>query len=207
MNITLQEISQLASILGSLAVIGVFLQIRLTRKQLKADHERSRREKSVELLLEWTKNLKENTSLARKIVESLDDEQTRNLFNQEDVKISKKYDNALKKILSINDADELKEENDFIILSGKSVSKLRWYVMSYLNMLESILVAWQYSIVDREIIEHQFSYLFFPEQGHEALKNFRVAAGGEKSFPVIEIFTNHLEEQRRKILKEKSEIA
>ena len=206
MPITLQEISQLATIFGSLAVIGVFIQIWLARKQLKTDHEKSRREKSVELLLDWTKNLKENTSLARKIVESLDDEQSRNLFNQEDVRISKKHLKSLKKILSLND-DDLNEENDFIILSGDSVSKLRWYVISYLNMLESILVAWQYSIVDREIIEHQFSYLFSPEQGHEALKKFRIAAGGEKAFPAIEIFTNYLKEQRKKILKEKSEIA
>jgi len=93
MPITLQEISQLATIFGSLAVIGVFIQIWLARKQLKTDHERSRREKSVELLLDWTKNLKENTSLARKIVESLDDEQSRNLFNQEDVRISKNISN------------------------------------------------------------------------------------------------------------------
>jgi hypothetical protein len=29
------------------------------------------------------------------------------------------------------------------------------------------------------------------KQGHAALRHFRTAAGGEKSFPAIEIFTNH----------------
>jgi len=201
---TLQDASNIATIIGSIAVIGVFVQIWLTKKQLKTDHERSRREKSVELLIEWSKNLKEDTSLARKIVETLDDEECRNLYNQEDVKVSEKYSDSLRKILSI---EKLEAKDGIVLLSGDKVSKLRWHVMTYLNMLESILVAWQYSIVDRQIIEHQFSYLFSPEQGHEALKKFRVATGGEKSFPAIEIFTNHLEEKRRSILKEKSNVA
>ena len=204
-NMTLQDATNIATIIGSLALIGVFLQIILARKQLKADHERSRREKSVELLLEWTKNLKEDSSSARKIVESLDEEQCRNLFSQDDTRIPKKYNNSLKKILSIS--EDLKEENGHIVLSGDKVSKLRWHIMIYLNLLESILVAWQYSIVDRDIIEHQFSYLFSLQEGHAALKSFRTAAGGERTFPAIAIFANHLEEKRRSTLKEKANVA
>ena len=70
----LQDAANIATMIGAIAVVGVFVQINLARKQLIADHERSRREKTVELLLEWTKNLKEDNSLARKIVESLDEE-------------------------------------------------------------------------------------------------------------------------------------
>jgi hypothetical protein len=201
----LQDSAHIATIIGSLAVIGVAIQIFLARRQLKADHERSRREKSVELLLEWTRNLKEDGSSARRIVENLDEEQTRNLFNLEETKISEKYKDNLIKILSCD--DEPKTENGNILISGNDVSKLRWHIVTYLNMLESILVAWQYSIVDRDIIVHQFSYLFSPEQGHEALKKFRVAAGGEKTYPAIEIFSNHLDEKRRKLLKEKANVA
>lgn len=108
------------------------------------------------------------------------------------------------KILSI--ANDLSTDNSCIVLTGDKVSKLRWLVMTYLNILESILVAWQYSIVDREIIEHQFSYLFSSERGHSALSKFRSAAGGEKSFPAIEIFANHIEEKKKSILKEKANI-
>jgi hypothetical protein len=202
---TLQEGANIATIVGSLAVIGVIVQIALARRQMKADHERSRREKTVELLLEWTKSLKENTSLARRIVESLGEEQARNLFNEEETRVSSKYRRPLEKILDVKEK-EIKEDKSYIVLSGEQVSKLRWIVMNYLNLLESTLVAWQYSIVDREIIEHQFSYLFAPEQGHAALKNFRIAAGGENAFPAIEIFSSHIEEKRRSVLIEKANI-
>jgi len=204
--LTLNEYSDLASIFGSLAVIGVFVQAILIRGQIKKDHERSRREKSVELLGQWAKHLKQDSSLARRIVESLNEEESRNLFNQEETKVAVKYEESLRKILDLGD-DELNKPNGEVILNAAQSSKLRWHAMSYLNMLESILVAWQYSIVDREIIEHQFSYLFSPEQGHAALKHFRTAAGGEKAFPAIEIFANHLEENRRLILKQKANVA
>ncbi len=203
---TLQEGANIATIMGSLALFGVIVQIGLARRQLKADHERSRREKTVEMLLEWTKSLKEDTSLARKIVESLGEEQARNLYNEEETKISSKYKKPLEKILDIEEK-EIKKDRSYIVLSGEKVSKLRWIVMTYLNLLESTLVAWQYSIVDREIIEHEFSYLFAPEQGRAALKYFRIAAGGENTFPAIEIFSNHIEEKRRRVLKEKANVA
>lgn len=90
---TLQDIANIATIISSLAIIGIVIQIWLTLTQLKTDHERSRREKSVELLLEWAKNLNEDSSLARKIVESLNEEQTINLFNQEETRFQKSINN------------------------------------------------------------------------------------------------------------------
>ncbi len=205
---TLSDAANIATIVGSLAVIGIFIQVLLAFRQLKADHERSRREKSVEMLLEWSKHLKEDSSSARKIAESLSEEQSRKLYNQESVKVdATKFKSSLKKILELSDDNNLEEHNDEITLNEGHVSKLRWYIVSYLNMLESILVAWQYSIIDRDIIERQFSYLISPEQGHYALKHFRSAAGGEKVFPAIEMFSKHLDEKRRKNLKGKPNVA
>jgi len=204
----LQDAANIAIIIGSSAIIGVFIQLLFAHKQLKADHERSRRENSVELLLEWTKNVDQNDALARRIVESLSDEETRNLYNQDETKVSIKYKRHLISVLSKKlPNDDIKEENDCMIITGEDVTKLRWIVMRYLNLLESILVAWQYSIVDRDIIEHQFSYLFVPEHGHEALRRFRIAAGGEKTFPAIEVFTAHIDERKRSLLKEKANVA
>ena len=203
---TLQDAANVAIITGALGILGLIYQIHLAQKQLKADHERSRRERSVDVLLEWAKNMKQHSSLARKIVESLNEEQCRNLYSQESIKLPKKHKSSLVKILNLKDED-VKEENGDIILTEDQASEIRWHVMAFLNMLESVLVAWQYSIVDREIIEHQFAYLFSSEEGHAALKYFRTAAGGEKAFPAIEIFSGHIEEKRRSILKQKANIA
>jgi len=203
---SLEDLANIASILGALAIIGVAYQIRIAQQQLKADHERSRREKSVEMLLEWSKNMKRHGSLARKIVESLDEEQCRNLYTQDSVRIANKNKSSLMNILKIEEGN-LKEENGCIILNEEQSSELRWQIMTFLNLLESILVAWQYSIVDREIIEHQFAYLFASEHGHAALKYFRTAAGGESAYPAIEIFSGYVEEKRRNMLKEKANVA
>ena len=202
---SLEDVANIATVIMGIAALAVFIQIGLLRKQLKADHERSRREKSVDLLLDWTKTLKEDSSLARKIVEGIEGGQVRNLYNQEETRVPVKHKELLMKVLGAD--EKLEEENGYVILPGDKAAKLRWHVMTYLNILESILVAWQYSVVDREIIEHQFSYLFAPERGHSALEDFRIAAGGENSFPAIAVFANHIADKRRQVSRNKANVA
>ncbi|CAB1368165.1 hypothetical protein [Denitratisoma oestradiolicum] len=201
----LQDWANLATIAGSIAIFGIALQVYIAHRQLKADHERSRREKSVEILMEWSRNLKKEGSVARKIIECLNEEQCRDIFAQQEVKISRKHENLLAQLFG--DKIQTKEGNDHILLTEAQSTELRWHAVSYLNSLEFTLVAWQYSVVDKEIIETQFSYLFRPADGHEVLKYFRKAAGGENSFPAIEIFTAHLSKKRRDQLISKANVA
>ncbi len=199
---TLQDGAHIATIIGSLAVIGLAIQLFISHRQLKFDHERSRREKSVDILLEWSKGLKKEGSVARKIIECLNEEQCREVFAQDEVKINNKYEALLKQLFG----EHLKTEGENIVISEPQSTELRWYALSYLNSLEYTLIAWQYAVVDKTIIETQFSYLFRPSDGHEVLKDFRKAAGGEDSYPAIEVFTAHLAEKRRAHLTEKANI-
>lgn len=200
----LQDWANIATITASLAVIGVVFQVYLAYRQLKADHERSRREKSVDVLVEWSKNLKKEGSIARKIIECLSEEQCRELLKQQEFKISSKHQSLLAELFS---EQELRMEGEHIVISEAQSSELRWHAISYLNALEFTLVAWQYAVVDKEIIESQFAYLFRPADGHELLKNFRKAANGEESYPAIEVFTAHVTEKRRRNLISKANIA
>ena len=203
---SLSNWADMATILGSLAVVGIMIQVRLSQVQIKADHERGRREKTVDLLVEWDKRLKKESALARKIIECLNEEQCREVFAQQKLHVPKKLENLLKQFFG--DKFEIEDsENGDIVLNEAHSAELRWHAVTYLNSLESILVAWQYSVVDREIIEHQFSYLFKPSDGHEALKDFRAAAGGEASYPAIEIFAGHVREKRRNNLIQKANVA
>lgn len=204
---TLQEVAHLATIFGSIAVIGISIQIYISHRQIKADHERSRREKSVDILMEWSKNLKKEGSLARKIIECLNEEQCRDVFNQQELKINKKHENLLIQLFGKENLEDLEQATDVISLSEAQTTELRWHAISYLNCLEFTLVAWQYAVVDKQIIEAQFSYLFRPADGHEALKYFRKAAGGENSYPAIEIFTAHISQKRREHLIAKANVA
>ncbi|HHK6135697.1 hypothetical protein ACTHTV_11065 [Neisseria sp. P0015.S010] len=209
---TLNEWADIAIIIG----LGyAILQFQLGKKQMSADYERSRREKSVELLMEWSKLLKRENSAARKIIDTLSEEQCRKILQQQKVRVSKEHKELLfellysesSKLTAVELDGGLVEGDDYFELSESDLSKLRWAAVNYLNALEFVLVAWQYSIVDRDIIEHQFSYLFKPADGYELMKHFRKAAGGEETFPAIEIFTEHLNNKRRESLQSKANIA
>jgi hypothetical protein len=204
--VNLSNWADIATIIGALAVVGIAIQVRLTQVQINADHERGRREKTVDLLLEWDKRLKKESALARKIIECLTEEQCRELVAQEKLHVPKKLESLLKQFFGEGFGLEDHSNGD-IVLNEAHAAELRWHAVTYLNSLESILVAWQYSVVDRDIIEHQFSYLFKPSDGHEALKDFRAAAGGEDSYPAIEIFAGHIREKRRKKLIQKANVA
>jgi hypothetical protein len=148
--------------------------------------------------------------LARKLIESLSEENCRGIFNQEQVGLSHKYKDVISQIFDQDDCvnnDHKEDECADIMLNVSQSAELRWYAITYLNMLESILVSWQYSIVDREIVEHQFSYLFKTENGFSPLRHFRRAAGGEMTYPAIEVFSNHIEQERRKALAKKAKVA
>ncbi|MGN6954633.1 hypothetical protein ACTHT3_12175, partial [Neisseria sp. P0015.S004] len=162
---TLNEWADIAIIIG----LGyAILQFQLGKKQMSADYERSRREKSVELLMEWSKLLKRENSAARKIIDTLSEEQCRKILQQQKVRVSKEHKELLfellysesSKLTAVELDGGLVEGDDYFELSESDLSKLRWAAVNYLNALEFVLVAWQYSIVDRDIIEHQFSYLF-----------------------------------------------
>lgn len=202
----LADFSSIATIFQSFAAMGIAAQIWISNKEIKLDHERSRREKSIDILNLWSQNLRKEGSIARKIIEKLNEEQCREIFNNQPVKIDRKYESILVQFFgdgTLNTSDN----KDIIILGEQQSTELRWHAITYLNTLEFTLVAWQYSVVDRGIIENQFQYLFDPANGHEMLKHFRKAAGGENSYPAIEIFTAHVTNKRREILVQKSNIA
>lgn len=58
-----------------------------------------------------------------------------------------------------NNGSKGKECDRLLSLNRRQAKKLRWHVILYLNLLESILVSWQYSVADREIIEQELPFL------------------------------------------------
>lgn len=205
---TLDDYSKIATIIQAIAAVGIAFQIWLSHKEIKADHERSRREKSVELLMQWSQNLKKEGSLARKILECLSEEQCRELYKQEKVKISIKHKSLVEQFLNDPNQKFEDETSDTFTITQKQAASLRWHAVTYLNSLEFTFVAWQYSIADREIIEGQFKYLFNQENGSgEFLKHFRKAAGGATSFPATEVFAAHIIQKSKDHLRQKANVA
>ncbi len=165
-------------------------QLDLLREQIKIDYEKLKREKAVNLLIEWSKFLRQKTSLARKLAEQLDDKQSRELFKQEPFKINKKLFKLAEAFFDIKND----KKDDEYELNEDQVARLRWEVISFLNFLESILTAWRHNIVDRNIIMEEFQYLINPEEGYYILEKVRKAAGGRKVYPAIDDFVEKLKE-------------
>lgn len=203
-DLNLDKYANIATIIQSVAALGIAIQILLSNQEIRADHERSRREKSIDVLVQWSNNLTKENSITRKILDNLSEDQCKNILNQEEVKVLKKHEPLLQQLFGQNlDAPV----DDYIVIKASQSAELRWNAITYLNSLEFTFVAWQYSVVDRKIIEDQFQYLFNPDDGSEVLKNFRKAAGGSLVFPAIEIFTTHITQKSKERLIQKSNVA
>ncbi len=202
---SLDNIADISQIVIAVGVLGIFAELLVSYRAQKADHERSRRERSIELLLQWSKFQNKDTASTRRLVENLSREQCRALDNREPISIPTSQKRILIGLFGEKSL-KLHEDKNIIVLSEEQVSQIRSSAIRYLNQLESILAAWQHHVADAEIIENEFAYLFSPESGSKAMQNFRLALGWE-SFPAIEMFIEHLETKRREGLRRKRKIS
>jgi Leukotriene A4 hydrolase, C-terminal len=111
--------------IGTLLTAGGILflrkQLQLMKLQIEADHERSRRENSINYLFEWSKGLLRSSSLARRLVEELNEEQTKALANEEEFRIDKKHKDLILGVLSVAPNTGLNEKAHEIVLNKSQV--------------------------------------------------------------------------------------
>jgi hypothetical protein len=117
----------------------------------------------------------------------LDEEQNRALYAGEALEISTKHRSVF--VACLSDHPHLKGDIDpkapSFAVSAEAAAVIRWHILTYLNVLESILTAERHGIADSDIIREQFHYLVNPMEGHTGLKHFRTAAGGHAAYPAI----------------------
>ena len=179
-----------------------FVSVLILIAQIRGEHEKSRREKACELLLEWTEKRNKEMFYAKNIVETFNIKQCRKLYLEEEFELDASICSDI-----INFFDIQTQTASSNNLSKTAVRQLKHFVTLYLNLLESILVAWQYSIADREIIENEFSSFYSPKEGHNFLQNYRIACGNEDKFPAIELFCMQIETRRKESIREKGNVA
>lgn len=200
------EIAEWITALSTLGTaIGVFFvwqQAQLLREQLKLlwaqtkdDHDRSRRTMACNCAMEWSKQLHHKGSLCRKLVETFTEEQARKLYAQESFSLPLDKKDLVLACLEAPLSTTITELHGQLHLSVEQVSHLRWQVVSYLNVLESVLIAARHGVADANIIKEEFSYLVNRQKGHFILRNYRVAAGGKQTYPAIEDFVQKLQSE------------
>ena len=196
MDTTPDWIAAIASVLAALSIIFVAWQTFIIRRQIADDHERSRREKAVDLLYRWSNSLQRESSSARRFVEALDEIQTRQLYNQKSMSVHKDLAPYVAACLRNTGFIPKPHENGTLRLDEGAVSIIRWYAIGYLNALESVMIAWYHNVADRDIISEQFNYLVDPKAGHHALDKLRKVAGGASAYPALEAFVRAYQESQ-----------
>lgn len=206
---------------------GLYFQLYYSRKSTDDNFERARREKTVDLSLRWSSEYKKEHLMAKKIVQKLDDDSCRKLNKLETFLVSKElykdirsllYDEDIIEEKKLDDHSDMnscckssegqKEKNECCEsqqktkLTEKEVLEIRSYIINYLNLLESILLAWYYHVADRKIIEDEFEYLITEDNGANALENFRKATNGNNNFPCIERFCLEIKKKKEKKLND-----
>jgi hypothetical protein len=182
---TAEWVTAVGTVVTALGIVFVWRQTRILFRQFQDDHKRARREKSVELITNWTKNLQRGVSAARKFAERLDDNQTRALFAEETFHVVPALRGLLQACLSSLNVTVPEAKGGMIELDQETVSLVRWQLVSYLNSLEAIMSAWRHNVAERAMIEEEFRFLIDERRGEAAVARFRQAAGGSAAYPAI----------------------
>lgn len=182
-------ISAVANVVVAVGLVLAYLQLRHSREAMLADHERARRDRAVDLIADWARNLNQRASAARKLVETFDAAQSKALFAQEEFRIEAKHAGLLDSALA---GQGPKPESGMLLVNTEMSSELRWQIVTFLNNLEAIAAAWRHDVADTKIIEEEFRYLISEEKGQYILEQFRIAAGMARTYPAISKFVEHI---------------
>lgn len=217
-----QIISLALSAYGSFSLVLLVVQMVVSKKDAQARHDEKRREKTVDYMIKWSESLRWETTYAVRIVEGFNYEQCANLYNKKPFEVNFETKKELcpicsnykkascKKCFEIDSKSENEAQNKNIgdkkqidassrmyTIDVVQCNEIRWYIIQYLNFLEALLISWKQGIVDRDIIEEQFYFLYDPDSGKDALQSFRNAAGKGKSYPTIEEFCLELRNNKQ----------
>ena len=175
------DLADAAHVAEIVTACGVFVAI----YQLHADRARSRKEFAARLIWEWTQLIERNTRAAAKLVNGLTSQQCDKIFNQQRLELAADEANLF---LAAIAGSELKisREGDVVKLEESHSSYLRSKVTNYLNLLESVFVAWNYDVGERGILAQQFHFMVFPFASDTVfLENYLTVAEWKENYPMI----------------------
>jgi len=190
-------VSSIADVVMAVGIAFVFWPAILVRRQIAADHERSRRQMTVALIQRWNGAVTPLTAAADRLISKFDDDQCQKLADCRELEIKSEHKPLVETCLAgvLLPGESITEANGLLKLEQKHVTRLRYQVADYLNETEAVLLAWQLSIADRGMIANEFRFLSQPEKGIDALAKFRAAMGGRQAFPAIHEFVSMLQKR------------
>jgi hypothetical protein len=192
--VTIFDVVQtIATVIGAFSVFFIW-------RQIKADHERSRREKSLALMSEWNSARFRNGQVLASVitlVEHISEKQCRSLWNRELITVSEDLEAHIKSIgAGYNEESSIVHEANGISIAAPLIGLMRDDVAHYLNSLEIIATAWRHHAVDRDIIEEEFIGIFSKQKNSFPYDFFRKASGVYPSIHQLQLAIEVKENKR-----------
>lgn len=171
MNKIPQWITAIASSIGCIAIA-------LAVWEIKVDHDQRRREMSLNAIREFDHVRTENTFRYFNFIFSLAEDDLKAIYEEKPIKVGKETVEKYFKGLIHNDSV------DEITIDATTVKKIRYEIVSMLNALEVIALAYVHSVGDREIIDDAFYNLLIEEKFIQKCGNFMEYFGN--SWPSVQ---------------------
>ncbi len=198
--------TSISALVSAAALLVIFRQMRAGDKQLDllasqiqamvkpaaTALEQQTREFAVRMMWEWVTRVQFESRQVALLVHKLDFEQCKSLDALHDFTIGKEHQGRVQQCFPPGYLLKTDDQGR-IIISGDALNRLRFATIGYLNIIETILIAWDRNLADRRIIEEQFSFLI--ADGANALETYRGVPSVKGSYPSIERFVHALRQK------------
>jgi hypothetical protein len=193
------------SLVAGFTLLTLF-SIVFLRRQIRSDHDRSRREMAINLMKCYSTIVDPTNHelvFGFELLKLLTKEQCRSLWQKEPFTVERKHQHLLECWRSArNSAGKSKTAAKGTnsdpgpgVLSVEEVYLLRFLANTLLNRLEMIAGAWHYNVADSKIVQQEFWRVYCPHDGNFILEDYREASG---VFPSIATFCAVLKENKEK---------
>ena len=186
---TTDWIIAIATSLTTLTVVLIFWQV-------KADHERSRRNQAIQVMQFWTDAMSKFSHeiyFAKTLVTHFSELDCKSLWSLQPFKVDVEHEALVRGCLHRRMPDYTPEiEGEKIKLTSEQLSIIRDLVGFLLNSLEVVFCAWHHNAADRDMLESEFAHLVTPKNGQFPLEGVRIASG---AFPSLAAFVEYKRQQ------------
>lgn len=193
-------VSACASVVSACAIVIALRQLALQRQVWKTMHERSRAEKSIEVIRAFNSTFTAQSAATSRLVELLDPTELKALDDGRPFQISSSHENDVRAALP---GKTLNLNGGQIFLTSEQVYEIRYQALEVLNAVEIVCQAWKLDVADQSAIESEIENLYDPSlpEPTTLLRKYRNVFHGERFYPALYAFTHHLDEKRRSTME------
>ncbi len=169
MEFDADNVTAVASVFGCFSLVLLVLQV-------ASEHDRSRREKALDVIRGWDDVLTVNTFRYVALLSKLGEDAVVDIYAGRSVRVSRD--------IARQCLPELAEQTqDDVLLSVERALEVRFTIITFLNSLESVALAYKHGVADRDVLAEAFQSFFAERKILQSCSRFMNLFG--KSWPSI----------------------